>query len=1013
MRHFLLFVLAVALGSAGIAVRAQGAGPAQPAAAASIHGHIADPTGALIPGAKVAVTNPLGVPVKTTVSNAIGDYKVAGLAPGKYIVEAQMPGFALFTSPTFALAGSQSRRMDISMALQVAQQQVEVSGSGGPAVSTAPGENTNAIVLKGKALEALSDDPDELANELEALAGPSAGPNGGQIYIDGFTGGQLPPKSAIREIRINANPFSAEYDRLGYGRIEILTKPGTDHFEGRVFGMGNDSSFNTLNPFTGAIPSYHSYMVNGTVSGPISKSASYFFSIFQRNNQNDNIYTAIVPVLNSSTGLYSVPTDSNGNPIPTTGGLFSPETMINVSPRVDLELGQFNTLTLRYQFFRRNRSNSLGGDTSLPTQASSSDSIEHTFQLDDTQIVNSNLVNETRFEYRRGIDSETPASTEPSFSVPSYFTGGGNGAQFSNDHTDHFELQNISTWTLGPQTITFGTWDRDNREAVSTNGGFNGSFSFPSIDSYLDTINGQAQGLTVAQIAAACPSGQTCTPIELGYTTGPENFAANVFDGALYYQDDWKVNPFLTLSGGLRFETQNHVSDHADWAPRFAFAYALDGHKKGAKQKTVVRGGYGFFYDRFGEDDLMNLEQFNGGPNTQKQTVIKDPTCFSSTSLSDIGSSPAAIEAACGSGAAAAPQIDTIAPHYHSPYTEMLGLSLERQLTKSTTLTVTYLHAYGVHHLVVRDSNAYEPLPGTTFYNSTTGPRPDPSLGIVDQYYPEGFYKESQIIVNFNTSLSRNFSLFGFYNYSHADTDGGGGHNPSNSYDLMQDYGRASWVHPQWMLLVGDYTGPWGLTFNPFLIAHQGEPYNISTSTDLTGDNFFNDRPAYASSSDCPSTSANYVSTPFGCLDTNPGQGASLVPANLGNSPSSVALNLRVSRTFGVGPKGETAGGPPPRGGGGRHFHIGGPFGGSSNPFHHGPAATSRKYALTFSAQALNLFNDVDYGSPSGSLIPTLNSSTGLYAPDSRFGQSTGLAGGIFSSGSAVRRIFFQAAFQF
>ena len=71
-------------------------------------------------------------------------------------------------------------------------------------------------------------DPDELASELQALAGPSAGPNGGQIYVDGFTAGELPPKSAIREIRINQNPFSAEYDKLGYGRIEIFTKPGME-----------------------------------------------------------------------------------------------------------------------------------------------------------------------------------------------------------------------------------------------------------------------------------------------------------------------------------------------------------------------------------------------------------------------------------------------------------------------------------------------------------------------------------------------------------------------------------------------------------------------------------------------------------------------------------------------------------------------------------------------------------------------------------------------------------------
>ena len=124
------------------------------------------------------------------------------------------------------------------------------------------------MVIKGKDLDALSDDPDELSNELQALAGPSAGPNGGQIYIDGFTGGQLPPKSAIREIRINQNPlFGGVRQAWVVGRIEILTKPGTDKLHGQVFAMGNDKSFNTGNPFAQDIPDYDSYQRAGQRNG--------------------------------------------------------------------------------------------------------------------------------------------------------------------------------------------------------------------------------------------------------------------------------------------------------------------------------------------------------------------------------------------------------------------------------------------------------------------------------------------------------------------------------------------------------------------------------------------------------------------------------------------------------------------------------------------------------------------------------------------------------------------------
>ena len=108
---------------------------------------------------------------------------------------------------------------------------------------------------------------DELQSELTALAGAAAGPNGGQIYIDGFTGGQLPPKSSIREIRINQNPFAAQYDKLGYGRIEILTKPGTDKLHGSFMRSGNDSAFNSLNPFVTSEPSYYSTFLMGNAGG--------------------------------------------------------------------------------------------------------------------------------------------------------------------------------------------------------------------------------------------------------------------------------------------------------------------------------------------------------------------------------------------------------------------------------------------------------------------------------------------------------------------------------------------------------------------------------------------------------------------------------------------------------------------------------------------------------------------------------------------------------------------------
>ena len=965
------------------AAHAQALARTATAATATVRGHVTDPTGALIPGAKITITTLAGAAVTTTTADAAGAYVVNGLAPGGYLIRAAVEGYAPVPLPAIQLTAGQSKRVDISMTTVVALQTVTVSDEEVLMVSVEAAGNTSSVVLKDKDLEALSDDPDELANELSALAGPAAGPNGGEIYISGFTGGQLPPKSAIREIRINQNPFSAEFDHLGYGRIEILTKPGTDVLHGRFFSQGNDDAFNTGNPFA-LPPSYHSIMYSGTLSGSLSGTASFFISVEQRNNQNASIYTGDTVVLQS--GVYV--------PGIVSGGLFSPSTHTNISPRVDLQLGQKNTLTMRYQFERYNQSGGIGS-LQLPTQSSTSDSIEHTLQISDSQIINDHLVNETRFQYLRDLDSSTPVSTAPEIQVPGDFTSGGAYGQYSNDHQDHLELHNLTTMTAGAQSIKFGTRLRYNRDANSTNSNFNGEFTFTSLNAYAAMLNGLAANESIAQIAAAGG-----LPSTLNYTTGVADVVASVFDGALFFQDDWKANPYLTLSGGLRWESQNHVADHDDWGPRVAFAYALDGHKDKKQAKTVLRGGYGFFYDRFGLGNLLNAKRFSGGPDSQTEFTITNPTCFNATSLSAILSNPSM----CGTASAVAKTIIQVTPIYHSPDTGQLGISLERQASKTTSLSLTFLHSYGVHQMVTRNSNAY--LPGTFLYGSSTltGVRPNPSLGIVQQYDSEAIFKQNQLIVNINALLTPNLGLSGFYNLTSANSDTG---TASNSYNLIQDYRRASFASRNMLFLMGNYTAPWNITFNPFLIAQAGRPYNFVTPYDLTGDNFFNDRPSLVSASNCTYSSTQYVQTSYGCFDTIPQPGETVIPGNMGNGPAAVAMNLRITRAFGIGPKTEPGSSPASGGGpgGGSPMGVsgrggfGGGFGGGRGIM--GGLNTGHKYSLSLSAQALNLFNNIDYGQPVGVVT------------DSRFGRSTSLAQGIFSSGSAARRVFFQATFSF
>lgn len=1001
MIHFL--IAAVVAFALNVAARAQTTEP--PAATATLHGHISDPSGALIPGARIIVTTSAGTAVTSASADATGAYEVHDLAPGGYIVKVTYEGFAPFQSQTIQLGAGQVKRVDVEMAIETEQQNVVVTDES-PTVSVDAGSNANSVVIKGKDLDALSDDPDELSNELSALAGPSAGPNGGQIYIDGFTGGQLPPKSAIREIRINQNPFSAEYDRLGYGRIEILTKPGTDKLHGQLFMQGNDSAFNT-NPLTPDVPNYNQLQYNGTISGAINKKSSFFLSVEQRDNQGQVLYNYFPVVLDPATGQYETSKTS------VSSTFANPHNRINVSPRIDLQVGEKDTLTFRYQFYYDNESGDLN-NTQLPTQSISRESTEHTFQVSDSHIINDRMVNETRFEYRRALENDRPASTDPQIIVTGNFTGGGASSQTEHDHQDHFELQNFTTMSAGAHAIKFGAWLRDTRDANSSYAYRNGVLTFSS-NGYADALTKLAAGQNINSL------GSDVQKVVVG--VGQTNYAANVFDGALFLQDDWRVNPRLTLSGGVRWETQNHISDHNDWAPRVALAYALDA--KGNKPaKTVLRAGYGIFYDRVQIANILAATQqaVNSG---QIRVTTTSPNCLNGTSLTDIDFSGCLPPAPYNSTPEST--VVTLAPSFHAPYTHQFGASIERQISKTTTATVTYLHSFGLHEVVTRNANAY--LPGTYEFGSPTltGIRPDTALGIVNEYYPEAVFKQNQMILNVNARLSPRFGIFGFYNLSFANTNGAGGE-VSNSYDLDQDYGRASFVNRNMVFLMGNYTGPWNIRFNPFLIAQTGRPYNIVTSNDLTGDNFFNNRPAYAQTALCSSSDPRYVTSDIGCLDLVPQSGENLIPVNLGDSPASVAFNLRLSRSFGIGPKIESngSGGPPFGGpGGGGHRGGGGPGGGfgpggfgggGGGPRGMFNQGSGRKYSLTFSAQALNLFNNVNYGTPTGTISSEeLTDSNGnvYYGPGSMFGRSRGLAGRIFSQGTASRRIYFQAVFSF
>ena len=467
------------------AVGAAGAQAAQGAVTATrVHGTITDPDGDLIPGATVNLTPLKGGNGTTATSGTDGTYSVT-LPPGRYVFLVTMPGFASYSASNVAIPAVASTTLDAKMQIGVQTQVITVEASA-VQLSVDPDSNASATVLTGKDLDALSDDPDELSSELSALAGPSAGPNGGQIYVDGFTGGQLPPKSSIREIRINQNPFSAQYDRLGFGRIEVFTKPGTDKIHGSLQVNGNTSQFNTETPLEQGIyvPPYHTTFVFGSLTGPLSKTASYSLGGSYRSIQDDAFTNA--PILAATAGSNTLCGAGVGGCVQTQAQISTntPQTRFDISPRIDLALGEKNVLTTRLQYVQNDQTNQGIGNLSLPQAAYDSHAKSFELQLSDDENFSARLINEIHFEYERDRSMNQALSNAPTINVLGNFTAGGAGGQSSSDHQDHIEFQNYTSLQLKKNFIRFGGRLRSTREAQNTFANTNGLFDYTSLSAY-------------------------------------------------------------------------------------------------------------------------------------------------------------------------------------------------------------------------------------------------------------------------------------------------------------------------------------------------------------------------------------------------------------------------------------------------------------------------------------------------------------------------------------------------
>ena len=976
----------------------------------TLKGVVSDESGGVVAGAKLTLTSSSGAQ-REAVSNKDGLYSFTNVPRGEYTLGASAPQLAL-AEPVRVSLGSGVQVLNLQLKVAAMHEQVSVGEQAGAAVTTDPAGNASALVLQGKDLESLGDDPADLATDLQALAGPSAGPSGGSFYIDGFSGGQIPSKDSIREVRINQNPFSPEYDTLGYGRIEIVTKAGAEKFHGGLYNNFGDSFWNSRNPYAAEKAPFRLDEYGGSLEGPLTRKASFFVAVDAASINNG-------AVINGTT------LDANTLAIidPYTQVFEIPQRRVIVSPRVDYQLTPSDTLSARYVFATADiRHAGVGGFNLVPTGFHTHGD-DDTFQVSNTKIFGSSVVNQSRFQFERGTISSASDNPGSQIDVLNAFVGGGAQLGNSSNTLDSYEFQNYTTISHKAHTWRFGVRVRAAELSNTSPINFGGTFVFAgslapelnannqpvldasgnpvlvninSIESYRRTLLFAQMGLSGTQIRALGGGAS-----QFSITAGNPAISVHQEDVGAFFGDEWRIRRNLTANLGVRYEGQTNIHDWSDFAPRLGLAWAPGGGRTGSRPKTVVRAGFGLFYQRFDIASVLTSRRYNGV--AQQQYVVTNPDFF-----------PAVPPVSSLTAASSQQTTERLSPNLRAPYVMESALSIERELPGHTMIALTYVDSHSPNQFLTNDINA--PLPGT--YNPQVPGSGIYPLGVpeaVFQVASNGVYNQNEFIVNVNSRLNGAVSLFGSYVYNRAlsntdyappprNTDFnpaisygsiGVGSFPANPYSMAGEYGPASTDIRKPRTFGGSIAMKWGFSFNPLLIVQSGAPFNVTVGQDLYGDTLFNGRPGVAVDTSRP----GLIATSYGLLDPNPIAGERILPRNFGRGPGLVLANLRVAKTFAFGPAGETS--APPTGG---RRPSTGPFstGGGG-----GSSSTGHRYVLTVTMAVRNIVNHDNPGPIVG------NVASPLFGRANQPYGATSLGGTGFSESANNRRLELQIRFRF
>ena len=752
--------------------------PAPAANQAQLRVVVLDQTGAGIPGASVTVTIPGGAPAKVDADQR-GVASLAALPLGTAQLHVELPGFLAYDAPIALRRGANNQTVTLN--IEGFQEQVVVDDS---AAAQASGSAETSKVLDQTEIDQLPDDPDELQAMLEQMAGGL----GATFRVNGFTGGRLPNREDIRQIRFRTNSFAADNHDAGRVQIEIITRPNVRTWNGNMNANFRNDMFNARDAFATTKTPQNIARVGGGIRGPIVAGKTSLRLNVDRNQTNTagNIF-ALNPDGSRFVGFVSSPTRTTGATV-----------------GVEHALTTAQTLRVEYQWRQNASLNGGVGGFNLPDRATNRHNDNGEARIQVQGLIGRSTLNEFHLELTHASNELTSASKAVTVNVLDAFNAGGAGVN-TNSTTRTFEAADNVDFTIGRKhamrvgfLLSGGRYKNfDARNAA-------GTFTFSSLEAYL-----------------------AGTPLQFTQRIGQVDTDFTAYQGAVYWQDDYRMTRTLTISVGVRQEMQSLIDDKLNLMPRLGLTYSP------RNSKTIVRGGYGLFYDWYESNLYDQTLRVNG--IAQRDLRVNCPGYPDPFALSPDGTCRAGL----GAGVATIQPGGRIqaSPDLKMPHVHQASVSVERPITTNLRTTVGYQSLRGRNQMRARDINTPDPV---------TGLRPEPAIGSVTQFESTGRSARDSLNVNIGYAIPRrqmnlgmNYTLARFKNHADNATQ-----LPVDSYHPDAEWGPSSQDirhRVQANLFLPPVFGVRASVNG--LVYQSAAPYNITTGRDDNHDLVINDRP--------------------------------------------------------------------------------------------------------------------------------------------------------------------------